>query len=214
VQDVSCFMSNNKVELIGTYGNDELICCAAWTSTSRELTDEKKNPDRQEKLLTMLASEHHETPFERGVVHFLVTCDTASHIHLLKHRIGVSANGESARYRELKDKALVPHDWPEEMQKILADHNQQCFNLYHAAIKNLVGNGYSRKRAKESARFFLPYANQLTLDIMMNLRAFFHFQKLRNSEHAQLEIREIAQQMLDLVRKEGSFDLSLKAFGY
>ena len=34
---------------------------------------------------------------------------------------------------------------------------------------------------------------------MFNMRSFANFIKLRNSEHAQLEIREIAQQMWDLV---------------
>jgi len=33
---------NNKVELIGWYGGDEAIACSAWTSTSRELSDEKQ----------------------------------------------------------------------------------------------------------------------------------------------------------------------------
>lgn len=205
---------NNKVELIGFYGDDLTIACAAWTSTSRELTDEKRQPERQEKLLNMLAKEGHHTPFERGFVHFLVTCDTASHIHILKHRIGNSVNGESARYRELTDKALVPQDWPETLKEEIQNHNNRSFHLYHKAIRQLVDAGFTRKRAKESARFFLPYANMLTLDVAMNLRAFFHFQGLRNSEHAQLEIREIAQQMLELVRGTDAFPLSLKAFGY
>ena len=33
---------NNHVELVGTYGGDETHCLSAWTSTSRELTDEKR----------------------------------------------------------------------------------------------------------------------------------------------------------------------------
>ncbi len=32
----------NTVELIGFYGSDEVIACSAWTSTSRELPEEKK----------------------------------------------------------------------------------------------------------------------------------------------------------------------------
>ena len=36
-------MSNNTVELIGHYGSDELIALSAWTSTSRELDDAKKD---------------------------------------------------------------------------------------------------------------------------------------------------------------------------
>ena len=38
--------------------------------------------------------------------------------------------------------------------------------------------------------------------------------KLRNDEHAQKEIREIAQKMLQLVRDTHKFDASLVAFGY
>jgi len=99
----------NKVSLIGYYGSDEVIACSAWTSTSRDLTDEKK--DRIPKLINQLWMDGHETPFEKGMVHFLIDTDIASHIHLLKHRIS-SMNGESARYKELKeDKIYLPEDW-------------------------------------------------------------------------------------------------------
>ena len=90
----------NNVILLGHYGSDETIACSAWTSTSRELSEEKR--ERIPKLINMLWSEGHETPFEKGSVHFLVNCDIASHIHLLKHRIA-SINAESARYKELKE---------------------------------------------------------------------------------------------------------------
>ena len=38
-------MSHNKnsVELLGYYGNDEVHAQSAWTSTSRDLSDEKIN---------------------------------------------------------------------------------------------------------------------------------------------------------------------------
>ena len=32
----------NKVELLGHYGSDEIIACSAWTSTSRDLTENKR----------------------------------------------------------------------------------------------------------------------------------------------------------------------------
>lgn len=205
---------DNKVELLGYYGGDLSHAQSAWTSTSRDLTDEKKG--RIGKLLTMLAENGHETPFEKSYLHFLVTCDTASHIHLLKHRIGVSINGESARYKELKeDKYYLPNDWPEEWQAALENHMQSSLAVYHAALADLSHYGMDRKRAKESARFFLPYANQLTLDVGFNFRSFMNFQKLRNKDDAQLEIHNIAQEMLQLVRNiDGNpFKRSLEAFG-
>lgn len=206
-------MNENTVELVGFYGSDESHALSAWTSTRRELDDERRG--RMDKLLTMLAENDHHTPFEKSQLHFLVDCETASHIHTIKHRIGVSVNGESARYKELRDdKFYVPVDWPEDMQAQFREDMELAFQKYHATLDELVSRGFTRKRAKESARFYLPYANQLTLDVSFNFRSFMHFQGLRNSEHAQVEIREIAKRMLDLVWDTGQFNLSLAAFGY
>lgn len=203
----------NKVELIGYYGGDLEHALSAWTSTSRDLTEEKLT--RIPTLLKMLAENFHHTPFEKSMLHFLVTCDTASHIHIIKHRIGVSVNAESARYRELQDdKCYIPQDWPEIEQDTLRQWMRTAYNEYHKMVERLVESGLSRKRAKESARFMLPYANQLDLDVSFNFRSFMHFQQLRNSEHAQKEIREIAQEMLRLVKETGAFNASLEGFGY
>lgn len=210
----------NSVELLGYYGSDQVHAQSAWTSTSRDLTEDKVN--RIPKLLFMLASEDHHTPFEKSQLHFLVNVDQATHIHLLKHRIGVQINGESARYKELKeDKAYLPEDWfgaemsnnvitwAEGLQKFTNEANY----LYHQALNELTPV-LGRKRAKESARFFKTMNSQITLDISFNWRSFAHFQGLRNSEHAQVEVRELAQKMLDLVKNiEGNpFENTIKAF--
>jgi flavin-dependent thymidylate synthase len=203
----------NKVELVGFYGSDETHALSAWTSTSRDLSDEKKG--RMGKLLTMLATNGHHTPFEKSSQHFLVTTDIATHIQIVKHRIGVSFNAESARYKALNDgKFYVPTDWPEDEQLKLISHFEDSFKKYHETLERLVAGGMTRKRAKESARFYLPYANQLTADVMFNFRSLMHFMGLRNSEHAQLEIRELAQQMLEQIEKTEQFKLSLDAFGW
>jgi len=217
---------NNTVELLGYYGNDSIHASSAWTSTSRNLTEEKIQ--RIPKLLKMLASEGHHTPFEKSTLHFLVTIDQATHIHLLKHRIGVSINGESARYKELKeDKFYIPDDWKmghetegpdrilREWAKILEENTIDCNRLYHECLKDLTPI-LGRKRAKESARFFKTFNSQITMDVMFNWRSFAHFQQLRNSEHAQVEVRELAQEMLNLVKSiEGDpFKYTIEAFGF
>ena len=202
---------NNKVELIGYYGSDEIIACSAWTSTNRNLTEEKRG--RIPNLINMLWINGHETPFEKGMVHFLVDTDIASHIHLLKHRIS-SLNAESARYKELKeDKYYLPEDWPTNWQDRLEEYTKLGNTLYHECLDELepfIG----RKRAKESARFFKAYNSQIQADVSFNMRSFANFQKLRNSEHAQKEIRDIAQQMLALVHNiEGNpFEHTLKVW--
>jgi thymidylate synthase (FAD) len=212
----------NTVELVGMYGSDESHCLSAWTSTSRDLNDARR--ERMGSLLNMLASEGHHTPFEKSAMHFLVRSDIASHIHLIKHRIGVSINGESARYKELKeDKLYMPSEWPEDEKEQYIAHMEQTYAHYHRSLKRLtehymetrgVSKRDARKRAKESARFYLPYGNQLVCDIQFNFRSFIHFIGLRYSTHAQEEICDIARQMLDITVATGRFPLSLQAFGF
>lgn len=221
----------NTVELIGYYGSDIVHAQSAWTSTSRDLTDDKV--ERIPALLQMLADNGHHTPFEKSSLHFLVTVDQATHIHLLKHRIGVSINGESARYKELKeDKTYLPDDWealplseeslPHRIDReiwgsdwmtVLRKHSEISNMLYHQCLKDLTPI-LGRKRAKESARFFKTMNSQITMDVMFNFRSFFHFQSLRNKKDAQKEVREVAEQMLELVKSiEGNpFKETIKAF--
>lgn len=217
-------MSDNKVELLGWYGSDQVHAQSAWTSTSRDLNEDKIG--RIPKLLDMLASEGHHTPFEKSQLHFLVNVDQATHIHLLKHRIGVSINGESARYKELKeDKTYLPEDWKElDSNEMMSAGNTNWYeqlewftsnanHWYHKCLEELTPI-LGRKRAKESARFFKTMNSQITMDISFNFRSFAHFQGLRNSEHSQVEVRELAQKMLDLVKDiDGNpFEHTIKAF--
>lgn len=228
----------NTVELIGHYGSDKTIALSAWTSTSRELTEEKK--ERVPKLIEQLWNAKpvpHGTPFEKGIVHFLVTSDIASHIHLLKHRMS-SINAESARYKELKeDKYYLPQDWENrDNQEIkfkdaliscnlppnsatwadmLVSYSSLGNLLYHKSLEQLTPI-LGRKRAKESARFFKTYNSQITCDVMFNMRSFHNFLTQRMDDHAQLEIQEIAKKMLSLVKNiEGEpFKHTLKAWGF
>jgi len=185
-------------------------------------------------LLEFLAKENHGTPFEKAILDFQITGDLASHIHSLKHRIS-GINSESARYKEfVKDKYYLPNDWIGQIASnhelsvkaktimeeghdwcyILNQYSQIGFELYHAAIKDL-SKDLGRKRAKESARYFLGYNTQLNYDWQMNFRSFVNIQRLRNDSHAQEEIHYIANTMLYLVENiEGKpFEYCLKAFG-
>ena len=201
---------DNKVELIGFYGSDLSHALSAWTSTSRDLTDNKK--ERIPKLLSMLASEGHHTPFEKSTFHFLIEVEQATHIQILKHRIGISTNAESARYKELtEDKIYIPSDWPAEWQDKLKHESKRQLDIYHQALTELepiVG----RKRAKESARFFRPFNSQLKMDIMFNFRSFYHFYNLRAKDNAQVEVHALADKMLSLIKDTGKFNHTIAAF--
>lgn len=217
---------NNSVELIGHYGSDETHACSAWTSTSRVITEEKRQ--RIPQLLKTLADQGHHTPFEKSSLHFLINTEISSHIHALKHRVGVSINGESSRYKELKeDKYYLPQDWGnasntnvlieagigEKWVDILEDYTKMGNELYHQCLKDLEPT-LGKKRAKESARFFKTYNSQIQSDVMFNWRSFNHFLSLRNKPEAQKEIHDIASEMLTLVKNiDGNpFKYTIEAF--
>lgn len=233
-------MNQNKVTLMGFYGGDKNHSLSAWTSTFEEIgisipdeieprVDLLFNYMQQFKqreyseLLQMLASNEHHTPFEKSYIEFSVTVEQASHIHALKHRIGVSINGESARYKELKkDRLYLPLDWLDygpiglmwyERLKELSNITNEA---YHQALSDFKSLGMPVKRAKESSRFFKMMNSQLELNISFNFRSFMHFQKLRNSVHAQNEIDQIAKSMVEQVKNipGNPFQYSLKAFGF
>ena len=207
----------NEVELIGHYGSDEIIALSAWTSTSRELNDAKRA--RIPALIQQLWNADpvpHGTPFEKANVHFLITCDIASHIHLLKHRMS-SINAESARYKELKeDKYYIPEDWVgTKYAQRLKGFSEESNRLYHQTLEELTPI-LGRKRAKESARYFKMYNSQITCDVLFNMRSFHNFLTQRMDGHAQIEIQRIAEKMLNLVRDIPGqpFQHTLSAWGW
>src|SRR5699024_8605720 len=97
----------------------------------------------------------------------------------------------------------------------LASYTELGNSLYHHCLQDLEPV-LGRKRAKESARYFKTYNSKIQADVSFNMRSFANFLKLRNSEHAQKEIREIAAEMLELVKNiEGNpFKGTLKSWGY
>lgn len=205
----------SRVTYVGHYGSDLQIALAAWTSTSRELTEDKLS--RVDKMITNLYNEGHKTPFERGIVHFLVETDIASHIHLIKHRM-IGTNGESARYKELKeDKYYLPEDWlniklsensiPHKRDRelfgndwlnVLRNYTEMGNRLYHQCLADLTPI-LGRNRAKESARYFKTYNSVITTDVIMNMSCFDNFYKLRHSDKAQKEIYDIAGEMATII---------------
>lgn len=242
------------VKLLDYGGGDKTHSLAAWQSTYRELGVDmpkevkgridlmfdylaKKKKKSPQQLLEYLQTNRHTSPFEHSWLMFgEMEVDIATHIQFIKHRIGVSINTESARYKELKDKWYLPFDWKttqpnphtgipqttsqKEGDEVLLkwlerleEHSKRGHELYHKALKELTPI-LGRKRAKESSRYFLGYNKILCSSLSCNFSSFMHLQNLRNSPHAQKEIQTVAKMMLEEVRKVGVFELSLRAFGY
>ena len=109
---------DNKVELLGYYGSDEVIACSTWTSTSRNLTDEKRGriPD----LLKCSGSTDMKRLLKKAQF-TLVDTDIAGHIICLN--IALVVLMLSQLDKELKeDKYYIPDDWP----KVAAERCLYC----------------------------------------------------------------------------------------
>jgi len=207
---------NNKVELIEISGSDVEIACAAWYSSQKKIT-----PDRLERVPQRIkdmacpsdGSPPHTVPFEHNRISWSITSDYPTHIQFLKHRM-FSISSQSARYMEFKeDLSYVPDDWPEINKMELQVYYDNLFYCYHKMIESLINSGMQRSRAKETARYMLPTGTQIKYYLTTDLLNFIKFLKLRLDGHAQLEIRVLAQQMLEQLQQAGNFNLSLDAWG-
>lgn len=59
-----------------------------------------------------------------------------------------------------------------------------------------------RKMARQAARSVLPNATETKIFVTANARSWRHFIELRCNEHAEVEIREVAAQILEILQKE------------
>lgn len=120
----------------------------------------------------------------------------ASH-QLVRHRLA-SYTQQSQRYVEIDPEEItnsfVFPNLDKEQRMKMGKHFRNSIELY----KELLDDGVP----KEDARFVLPQAIQTKIVVTMNARELLHFFKLRTSEEAQWEIREMANQMLEIVQDE------------
>jgi len=234
---------DNKVELLDYMGSDNLHCLSAWASTFLELdldipTNIENRVDvivdyivnnsskmrSKTALLEYLAAEKHESPFRMSAFVFGATTDIATHIQKLKHAVILEAeNGESAKYKELKeDKMYLPKDWLDygvvgeywyNMLKVKSEELNQC---YHDCFTALSNAGMSKRRVKESSRFFKMYNSQInTINKMSFAGVMLFLSKRGQNSFAQDEISELSIQMVECIKNIPSnpFKLSLQAFG-
>lgn len=83
---------------------------------------------------------------------------------------------------------------------LLAGAVQHGRAAYSQIVANLEEKGYTRKQAREAARAALPNAVETRFVVTGNLRAWRYVIKLRNSPHADAEIRQFAQWVLMLAK--------------
>lgn len=159
----------------------------------------------------------HGSAIEHAAFNFAIWNISRSLSHeLVRHRIGTSYSQLSQRYVDSSNvDFIVPpaiqelkQTQPEIYAKWVA-HCNSSRDLYEELTASLA-NMYSdiddklerRKKARQAARSVLPNATETKIFVTMNARAVRHFIELRASEFADVEIRKLAVQMFQIMKKE------------
>lgn len=217
--------ANLKVNLIAhTPEAEKIVASAAKLCYSRVGVDEimdNLNDENTSKFLNMLMDLGHESPIEHVSFTFAVEGVSRTLTHqLVRHRIA-SYSQQSQRYVKLEQfRYVVPPSIEEvaEAKEIYIkamEEDQRVYNelveiLMDKHTKALVSEGMDEKKAVkaaekmaiEDARYVFPNACETKIVFTMNARTLFNFFNHRCCNRAQWEIRQLAFEMLKLVKKE------------
>lgn len=199
-----------KVDLVECTPNAEALCATAMKlchapdkdsfmdmyGNISSITDEAKNEIKE--YISLALRLGHESVLEHANFTFAVEGVTRSLTHqLVRHRIA-SYSQQSQRQVDVGEPSFVcPESFTNKtvMSNLKADGAfrelmEKIWKFYTEAVKSGV--------PLEDARFVLPNACTTKIVITMNARELRHFFKLRCSEYAQWEIRNMATEMLVL----------------
>jgi thymidylate synthase (FAD) len=148
----------------------------------------------------------HLSVLEHGSVTFYFTGVSRSFTHeLIRHR-HFSYSQLSQRYVPEREAAMVePAVIAEdpELHKRFVDATEASVRAYTELLEGLerrfadVDNAtLRRKQARQAARAVLPNATETRIVVTGNYRAWRHFIAMRATEHADVEIRELAVECL------------------
>ena len=181
--------------------------------------------DKDAKLIKYLVEHKHTSVFRHPQLQFRITCPIYVERQLFKHQTGMSANSLSGRYVDFSDSYTTIKEWRKQSKDSkqgsegLVSNQQYCRELEEIVLNNckmaydeLLRVGVS----KEQARSILPLNLNTTFIWTGSLLSFIHLFNLRLKKDAQQETREVAAEMLALVKNiEGNpFKYTLEAFNF
>ncbi len=184
----------SKVSLLDYTENAEYLAAYAAHICYSETSKINLTPEEVEALLRKVIKAGHLSVIEHANYTFLIEGVSRVTTHqLVRHRLA-SYSQQSHRYTKVNSFACPPD--------LL--HNQKALEIYNESIDNAIW-AYNKLIAlgikKEDARYIVPQAVTSNIVVTMNAREVRHFLRLRLSKRAQWEIREIANEMLTLVKK-------------
>ncbi len=192
---------NCMTKPIQNMGVEEYIINCSRVSNPENRLNHKTAP----KLLKYLIDNKHWSPFEMVSLGFEIETSRVIAQQILRHR-SFSFQEFSQRYSKVE--AMEPIELrlqadknrqsssdvcnDEVINQEVSEHIERCQILYD----DLLSQGI----AKESARFVLPLTTQTTVIMHGTLRSWLHFLDQRCSDHAQKEIRLIAEEIKSQIK--------------
>lgn len=162
-----------------------------------------------EKLIRYLLTHEHWSPFEMVEFKFHVKAPIFVARQWFRHRTA-SVNEISGRYSVIEDEFYLPDSWRLQDTKnkqgstgkldgltdaLVTDAYTEAMEMALEAYKSLLTAGVAR----EMARMVLPVSVYTQFYWKQDLRNLLHFLKLRLDPHAQWEIRQYAEAILQLI---------------
>lgn len=189
-----------KVKLIAYTKDPEQVVAAAirqcYSTVGAKDLKKKIDEETRKKLIKQVMASGHTSTLEHASFTFAVEgISRITEVQLLRHRIA-SYSVQSGRYVERKKvKYTVPQRIKDNkiIYKKFLKHLEQSNNLYEEILAAGI--------PKEDARYCQPQSLQTKVVITMNARALLNFFRLRCCMRAQWEIRAMAQEMLEQVKK-------------
>lgn len=195
-----------KVHLISYTANPELIVAVAARTSFKSETPIKileklskpENAEKVKKEISDLLRHNHLSPIEHASFTFAIEGVSRACTHqLVRHRIA-SYTQQSQRFVKVDTSS---EDWfviPKALEKgELREEFKDKMRIIASWYEELSNKGVD----KEDARFILPQATKTNIIVTMNARELLHFFNLRLCARAQWELREVALEMLRLVKK-------------
>lgn len=199
----------NVVLLKYTPDPEETVSHAAklcYSSATIDKLKTKVEQNDQRKFIQKLISIGHVSPFEHISFTFGIEGISRACSHqLVRHRLA-SYSQQSQRYvgaQSKKDKKdfnfIIPPSIKEAGRgEWFSDRMNDLQQWYDEMVEFL---GDSGEQVYEDARFVLPNAIETKIIITMNARELLHFFNVRCCNRAQWEIREMATEMLRIIKR-------------
>ncbi len=173
----------------------------------------RPRPGGNESYLRHIKEVRHGSVLEHTVWNFIITGVSRSFTHeLVRHRAGFGYSQLSQRYVDESVADFVEPDCVAEDTELHEVWQSAVANAQEAYVKlvtalqerfsSVEDKTLRRKLARQAARSVLPNATETKIFVTANARALRHFVELRCSEQAETEIRQVAAQMLEILRRE------------